>query len=321
MKNEEEIKEHIKNEVDGHRAAMEDEFARRVEQAILDLEERFAKQFVSQSTPSLTASRPTMIVQQPRSFAKEPPRYFGAETGQAGAAWLDLMDAHICLVRESDPHMSEKACVGVVLSFLDGAARRFVTQADDVKSWDSLKRQLNERFGVRQSAYHLLHDLRETRQGKMTVIQYADEFEQRLGYLIAVGSIDALVAVTYFIDGLSEGLRKAVLRSFLSMSEDPMALYATMKPRSAVRDLTNLAMRVDDMHTFMSSKPAASARAAVAQPAEAYAAVAVSRSAPKPEVSSMQRWCDGWAATGTPLRAPLRAATLLRLHLLPWRTC
>jgi hypothetical protein len=290
MKTEKEIAEHIKIEVDGQRAVMEDEFARRLQQAISDLDTRFAKQLETQPALSIATTRPTMIVQQSRSFAKEPPRYAGTEVGQAGAAWIELMDAHIRLVRECDPQISEKSCIDVVLSFLDGAARRFATQAEDVASWADLKRQLEERFGVRQSAYHLLHELRETRQGKMTVIQYADLFEQRLGYLIAIGSIDSTVTVSYFIDGLADGLRSAVLRSFLSMSEDPMARYTTMKPRLAVRELTKLAMRVDDMHSFMASKPTTSARVAMVQPLEAHAAVASSKTSIKPDISSGQRW-------------------------------
>lgn len=290
MKTEKEIAEHIKIEVDGQRAVMEDEFARRLQRAISDLENRFAKQLETQPAVSVAPMRPTMIVQQSRSFAKEPPRYAGIEVGQAGAAWIELMDAHIRLVKECDPQISEKSCIDVVLSFLDGAARRFATQAEDVSSWADLKHQLEERFGVRQSAYHLLHELRDTRQGKMSVVQYADIFEQRLGCLIAIGSIDSTVTVTYFIDGLADGLRNAVLRSFLSMAEDPMTRYATMKPRSAMRDLTRLAMRVEDMQSFMTSKQPTSARVAVVQPLDARAAVASSKASIKPDVSSGQRW-------------------------------
>lgn len=54
--NEEEVKICVRGQSP---IAMEDEFARRVNQTILDLENRFAKQFDSQNPPSVPASRVT----------------------------------------------------------------------------------------------------------------------------------------------------------------------------------------------------------------------------------------------------------------------
>jgi hypothetical protein len=227
------------------------------------------------------------VVPQPmRVMSKEPPRYSGVERGEPGAAWIRLMDAHLKLLCAADKNINEDLKVAIAISFMEDKAHRFAcllrTEFENGLTWDELSKQLMERFGVQRAAYQLLQDLRVVKQGTLSVAEFTNEFEARLDPLIIAGSADALTIVSFFLEGLNKVLHAAVTRSFVYQAGTPMEEYVKMKPRGAVRALSKLAQKCEEVEDFL-APPRVDLRANVAaySSGEARATVVFSNGPPR----------------------------------------
>lgn len=269
FKSEQEINDFIKLEVDAQR----DELASNIESKLRrELDNRVAEQ-VRLALQSLTTraagdARAQVVVQAVRQNAcKEPPRYNGAEVGEAGAAWIRAVDEHLRQLKLDDPSLSDEKLVAIAVSFTCDAAREFSVEIRNelgsAATWNGLQVELMSRFGVRKSSWNLLQDLREVKQARANVATYTNIFESRLAYLVGAGFTDSLSAVSYYIEGLNRDMRSIVARSFLTLSDDPMESYKAMRPRQAVRAIAKLASRCEEVEVLLCSKLPGDARAAV----------------------------------------------------------
>lgn len=268
-KSDEAINAFIKSEVDAQR-----------EQLAFDIESKMRLEFDNRVAEQVRVAIQTLTnraagdMRQPvvvarSSGCKEPPRYGGSEIGTAGTSWISLMDEHLRQMKIDEPLLSEEKLVAIAISFTFDSARDFsIVIRDELGAsvtWKALKAELLSRFGVKKSTWHLLQELREIKQGRSSISEYVNGFEGCLGHLVSAGFTDSLTSVTYFIEGLNREMRQAVCRSFLSLSEDPMESYKSMKPRQAVRAIAKLASRCEEIELLLSSKIVSSeARAAVA---------------------------------------------------------
>lgn len=289
FKSEQEINDFIKLEVDSQR----DQLASNIESKMRsEIDSRVAEQ-VRLALQALTTraagdARSQVVVQTMRqNVYKEPPRYNGAEIGEAGASWIRAIDEHLRQMKADDPLLTDEKLVAVAISFTCDVAREFAVEIRNelgsAATWSALQAELMSRFGVRKSSWNLLQDLREVKQARASVAAYTNIFEGRLAYLVSAGFTDSLSAVSYYMEGLNREMRTIVARSFLTLSEDPMEAYKAMKPRQAVRAIAKLASRCEEVEVLLCSKLPGDARAAVSivgeEQCEPRAAVAQAKSA------------------------------------------
>lgn len=280
------IDAYIKSEIEAQRAMLAAEVAVEIEARLRgEFESRIAEQVraILRSTATRTSDVPgrEATVQAPRSTGWEkPPKYNGVKIGESGAAWVRAMEEHLRILRECDPLLSESMIISIVISFTEDIARDFAVglrdELGEKATWATLKSEFLDRFGVTKSAVQLLRDLRAIKQGQSSVASYTNAFESALARLMMTGSSDSLSAMSYYVEGLSPDLNAILSRSFLTMSEDPMEAGAKLQSREAIRMISKLARRCEEIEASLASKaPASAARAAIASQEEVEPRVAV----------------------------------------------
>jgi hypothetical protein len=209
--------------------------------------------------------------------AKRPPVYNGLERGDVLDSWISTMDAHIRCVRliEHDPSFLNE--YEIALSFLELHPRRvaerlFAERKGDVP-WRVLRAELIDKFGDQKSVFALLRELKSIKQSARSASDYALEFERKLDGLILLNWNDSLTVVTTFLEGFDDNVGRKLLDALFSQSKDPMADLMLMPPNEAVRSLTQLARRREELASLMPSKPVL-ARLAVVEAAPAARPVA-----------------------------------------------
>lgn len=169
---------------------------------------------------------------------KEPALFSGALRGQVCTSWLMKMDAYLMLLKSQDPLLTDVIVAQIALTFLEGVAYDFGCRVRDrlgeFATWLLLRKELSDRFGLVFSSFTLLAELEQVKQKPgMSVVDFAGEFELKLERLIAVGSDDALTAVSFFMKGLSGELRTTLLKSFILHSENPIEKLIKLDSRTA----------------------------------------------------------------------------------------
>jgi hypothetical protein len=218
-----------------------------------------------------TAVARVRSIQPTRQVAlKQPPMYGGTgadDRGRALKSWLSAMEAHIRLCSIDGSTASE---FEIVLSYLEAHARevadRLQVALKGQATWVDLREELNQKFGEQRSAFALLRELKLIKQSSRGVTDYALEFERTLDALLSLGWSDTLGAAMAFIDGLDELMKSKILETLLMQNDDPMSRFVGVSPSEAVRILSNLVSRREEVSSLLqsASKPASITRLAVA---------------------------------------------------------
>lgn len=193
----------------------------------------------------------------------EPQRYAG-DHGRVCMLWVKKMASYVELLKSREPSLAPSVVGDIVITYLDGSAFELVTRMKEqnggVIEWSNIKQALLERFGVIRSLYSWLKDLSAIQKSPdMSIAAYSLKFEEELDVLMCSGFDNALVAVTYFIDGLDRVFREALLHSLLSQPVDPLVALSKKTSCDAIRELVVLARRCEDVNMLL-SKAAPSAR-------------------------------------------------------------
>lgn len=183
------------------------------------------------------------------------PRFSGSGTAEECSSWIRVMSAHLRRQAEMVMGWSPRVELNIALTHLDGdahtLAERVVRDLGTDASWVHVEEALQERFGVRMSSYALIASLRGVKQGSRSVGEFTTAFENKLDYVMAAGFGDSVTFVSYFIEGLDQNIRAAVM-DVLSISEtDPWAKVMDMRPNVAVRWVSKLAARREEFTLAM----------------------------------------------------------------------
>jgi hypothetical protein len=247
-------------------------FARLVENSIIKSEERIP---VVKPDPE----RNVRVVQQAvRGGSKPPPVYDGIDKGEKLVTWIRLMDAYLSICSLSDPAWSSSTELIISMSYLDGRAHEAATRVKEIHGikcdWRMIKLELDSKFGCRKSALVLLNELESIRQGTSSVIDYALEFEHKLDQLLLKNWSDTLTCTKLFMDGLADSVRSKLVELLLCQHDDPMTRFMGMTPAEAIRSVSDLARRREEVSSFLAPHKSVPARVAVVSAAPAVEAVA-----------------------------------------------
>ena len=116
-------------------------------------------------------------------------------------------------------------------------------------NWAMLRAELVAKFGIQKSAFLLMRELRAIKQDRRCVSDFVIEFDNKLDYLISARSSDTLTIATVFLEGIDQGLRVKLLELLMLQSDDPMKKIGDMEVRDAIRFLSNLARRREELDT------------------------------------------------------------------------
>ena len=158
------------------------------------------------------------------------PPYFCGGLDEDVHVWTSIVDRWLD-ASQGEPSQQ----LTFVVSLLRGAAydwcRNYETRTGCPGDWTTLRRAMLERFGTSIRAEKARAGIYRLRQGKMTVLQYADAFES---YLAHIGDYDEAQYLVHFIFGLHPEIMRLVY------IQQPASLLAA-KNMAEKLELTHLA--------------------------------------------------------------------------------
>lgn len=141
--------------------------------------------------------------------------------------------------------------VKYILSQLEGRAQ-LACSIKEFDKWDQLKDFLKTQFGERKHYSHLLTELQESRQGSLTVGQFALKIETCLSQLLTEISISNHKAIE--VPGRTAAMEDLALHHFMMGLKPQISMIVRCKSPSTLNEAINIAVCEERIQQNISSR-------------------------------------------------------------------